>query len=71
MMANTIVLVADDKPAIAELLKYALHDDEWVWHSVPDLALAWEFIGHVRPGLLLQESMQGERISRSPCPMHP
>lgn len=57
MMADTIVLVADDKPAIAELLKDALHDDEWVWHSVPNLALAWEFIGHVRPALLLQESM--------------
>lgn len=56
-MANTIVLVVDDKPAIAELLKYALHEDEWTWHSVPSLAHAWDFIGRERPELLLQESM--------------
>ena len=56
-MHHTIVLVVDDKPAIAELLKYALHEDEWTWHSVPNLALAWEFIGRERPELLLQESM--------------
>ncbi len=55
--ANTIVLVVDDKPAIAELLKYSLHEDEWVWHSVPSLAQAWDFIGRERPELLLQESM--------------
>jgi len=55
--ANTIVLVVDDKPAIAELLKYALHEEEWIWHSVPSLAQAWDFIGRERPELLLQESM--------------
>jgi two-component system phosphate regulon response regulator PhoB len=55
--ANTIVLVIDDKPAIAELLKYSLHEDEWIWHSVPSLAQAWDFIGRERPELLLQESM--------------
>ncbi len=54
---NTIVLVVDDKPAIAELLRYSLHEDEWIWHSVPSLAQAWEFIGRERPELLLQESM--------------
>jgi len=56
-MANTIVLVIDDKPAIAELLKFSLHEDEWVWHNVPSLAQAWDFIGRERPELLLQESM--------------
>jgi len=55
--ANTIVLVIDDKPAIAELLKFSLHEDEWVWHDVPSLAQAWDFIGRERPELLLQESM--------------
>ncbi|SFD61113.1 winged helix-turn-helix transcriptional regulator [Massilia yuzhufengensis] len=55
--ANTIVLVVDDKPAIAELLKYSLHEDEWIWHSVPSLAQAWDFIGRERPDVLLQESM--------------
>ncbi|MCC2971511.1 response regulator transcription factor [Massilia sp. IC2-476] len=55
--ANTIVLVVDDKPAVAELLKYSLHEDEWIWHSVPSLAQAWDFIGRERPELLLQESM--------------
>jgi two-component system phosphate regulon response regulator PhoB len=55
--ANTIVLVVDDKPAIAELLKFSLHEDEWIWHSVPSLAQAWDFIRHERPELLLQESM--------------
>ena len=55
--ANTIVLVVDDKPAIAELLKYSLHEEEWIWHSVPSLAQAWDFIGRERPELLLQESM--------------
>jgi two-component system phosphate regulon response regulator PhoB len=55
--ANTIVLVVDDKPAIAELLRYSLHEDEWIWHSVPSLAQAWDFIGRERPELLLQESM--------------
>ena len=55
--ANTIVLVVDDKPAIAELLKYSLHEDEWIWHSVPSLAQAWDFIGRERPALLLQESI--------------
>ncbi len=56
-VANTIVLVVDDKPAIAELLKYSLHEEEWIWHSVPSLAQAWDFIGRERPELLLQESM--------------
>ena len=55
--ANTIVLVIDDKPAIAEMLKFSLHEDEWVWHNVPSLAQAWDFIGRERPELLLQESM--------------
>jgi len=55
--ANTIVLVIDDKPAIAELLKFSLHEDEWIWHNVPSLAQAWDFIGRERPELLLQESM--------------
>lgn len=55
--ANTIVLVVDDKPAIAELLKFSLHENEWIWHSVPSLAQAWDFIGRERPELLLQESM--------------
>ncbi len=55
--ANTIVLVVDDKPAIAELLRYSLHEEEWIWHSVPSLAQAWDFIGRERPELLLQESM--------------
>jgi two-component system phosphate regulon response regulator PhoB len=55
--SNTIVLVVDDKPAIAELLKYSLHEEEWIWHSVPSLAQAWDFIGRERPELLLQESM--------------
>lgn len=55
--ANTIVLVIDDKPAIAELLKFSLHEDEWVWHNVSSLAQAWDFIGRERPELLLQESM--------------
>jgi two-component system phosphate regulon response regulator PhoB len=49
--------VVDDKPAIAELLKYSLHEEEWIWHSVPSLAQAWDFIGRERPELLLQESM--------------
>ncbi|QOY95365.1 response regulator transcription factor [Massilia sp. UMI-21] len=55
--ANTIVLVVDDKPAIAELLKFSLHEDQWIWHSVPSLAQAWDFIGRERPALLLQASM--------------
>jgi two-component system phosphate regulon response regulator PhoB len=55
--ANTIVLVVDDKPAIAELLKFSLHENEWIWHSVPSLAQAWDFIGRERPELLLQASM--------------
>ena len=55
--SNTIVLVVDDKPAVAELLKFSLHEDEWIWHSVPSLAQAWDFIGRERPELLLQESM--------------
>jgi len=55
--ANTIVLVIDDKPAIAELLKFSLHEDEWVWYNVASLAQAWDFIGRERPELLLQESM--------------
>ena len=55
--SNTIVLVVDDKPAVAELLKFSLHEDVWIWHSVPSLAQAWDFIGRERPELLLQESM--------------
>ncbi len=55
--ASTIVLIVDDKPAIAELFKYSLREDEWTWHSVPTLAQAWDFIGRQRPQLVLQESM--------------
>ena len=55
--ASTIVLIVDDKPAIAELIKFSLRDTGWTWHSVPTLAQAWDFIGRQRPQLVLQESL--------------
>jgi two-component system phosphate regulon response regulator PhoB len=57
MTASTIVLIVEDKPAIAELIKYSLRDTGWTWHSVPSLAQAWDFIGRQRPQLVLQESL--------------
>ena len=65
--SNTIVLVVDDKPAVAELLKFSLHEDEWIWHSVPSLAQAWDFIGRERPELLPKASAwPAKRLRRRP-----
>jgi two-component system phosphate regulon response regulator PhoB len=55
--AETIVLIVEDEPAIAELVKYSLRDDAWKCCIVPTVAEAWEFIQRQRPHLVMLDWM--------------
>jgi two-component system, OmpR family, phosphate regulon response regulator PhoB len=55
--ANTIVLIVEDDPAIAELVKYSLREDSWVCRSVPDLDQAWDFVQRQAPQLVMLDWM--------------
>lgn len=55
--AEPIVLIVEDEPAIAELVKYSLRDENWTCHAVPNIAQAWDFIQHHRPRLIMLDWM--------------
>lgn len=55
--ADKVVLIVEDQPAIAELVKYSLREDSWTCCSVPDLAQAWEFLERHRPQLIMLDWM--------------
>ena len=55
--AGTIVLIVEDEPAIAELVKYSLRDDKWTCCAVSTVAEAWDFIQHRPPDLVMLDWM--------------
>jgi two-component system phosphate regulon response regulator PhoB len=55
--AETIVLIVEDEPAIAELVKYSLREDKWTCCAVPTVTQAWDFIQRQRPHLVMLDWM--------------
>lgn len=55
--ADTMVLIVEDEPAIAELVKYSLRDDRWTCCAVSTLAEAWDFIQRHPPDLVMLDWM--------------
>ena len=55
--ANTVILIVEDDPAVAELVKYSLRGGDWLCRSVSTLEQAWEFIESHRPQLVLLDWM--------------
>lgn len=55
--ADTVVLIVEDEPAIAELVRYALGAGGWTCRSVTSLAEAWDFIERQKPQLLMLDWM--------------
>lgn len=52
-MSSTLILIVEDEPAIAELVKCSLREGGWDCCSVADATLAWNFIQKRRPQLVL------------------
>lgn len=52
-----VVLIVEDEPAIAELVKYSLRDENWTCRAVSTIAQAWDFIQHHRPRLIMLDWM--------------
>lgn len=52
-MSSTLILIVEDEPAIAELVKWSLREGGWECCSVTDATAAWEFIQRRRPQLIL------------------
>jgi two-component system phosphate regulon response regulator PhoB len=59
--APTLVLIVEDEPAIAELVKFSLRDDGWNCVAVSTATEAWEFIQCRSPQLILLDSILPER----------
>jgi two-component system phosphate regulon response regulator PhoB len=55
--ANTVVLIVEDDPAVAELVKYSLRSADWLCRSVPTIEQAWDFMQSHRPQLVLLDWM--------------
>lgn len=55
--ANTLILIVEDEPAIAELVKFSLREDGWKCVAVSTATAAWEFIQCRRPQLILLDWM--------------
>jgi two-component system phosphate regulon response regulator PhoB len=55
--AESIVLIVEDEPAIAELVKYSLREDNWTCCAVPTVAQAWDFVQRQRPHLVMLDWM--------------
>lgn len=60
-MSNTHILIVEDEPAIAELVKCSLSDGEWNCIAVSDTTTAWEFIQCSRPKLVMLDWMLKEQ----------
>lgn len=56
-MSNTLILIVEDEPAVAELLKWSLREGGWQCCSVADAMAAWDFILCQRPQLILLDWM--------------
>lgn len=56
-LRETMVLIVEDEPAIAELVKYSLRDDQWTCRAVATVAEAWEFIQRHPPDLVMLDWM--------------
>lgn len=56
-MSSTLILIVEDEPAIAELVKCSLRDGGWDCREVPDATAAWEFLLARRPQLVLLDWM--------------
>ena len=52
-MSSTLILIVDDEPAIAELVKWSLREGGWECCSVTDATAAWDVIQRRRPQLIL------------------
>jgi two-component system phosphate regulon response regulator PhoB len=55
--AETIVLIVEDEPAVAELVKYSLREDQWTCCVVSSVGQAWDFIQQQRPDLVMLDWM--------------
>jgi two-component system phosphate regulon response regulator PhoB len=55
--AETIVLIVEDEPAIAELVKYSLRADKWTCCVVSTVTQAWDFVQRQRPHLVMLDWM--------------
>jgi two-component system phosphate regulon response regulator PhoB len=60
-MSSTLILIVEDEPAIAELVKCSLREGGWDCCSVADATAAWDFIQRRRPQLILLDSMLREQ----------
>lgn len=56
-MLSTLILIVEDEPAIAELVKCSLRDGGWDCRAVADATAAWEFMLGRRPQLVLLDWM--------------
>jgi two-component system phosphate regulon response regulator PhoB len=54
---ETLVLIVEDEPAVAELVKYSLRADHWTCCVVSSLAEGWDFVQRQRPDLLMLDWM--------------
>lgn len=55
--ARPLILIVEDEPAVAELLKFSLGGDDWDCHAVQTVAQGWDFIQARRPQLVVLDWM--------------
>jgi two-component system phosphate regulon response regulator PhoB len=55
--SDTLVLIVEDEPAIAELVRFSLREDNWACHSVSSVPEAWDFIQSQPPQLVVLDWM--------------
>jgi two-component system phosphate regulon response regulator PhoB len=55
--ANKVVLIVEDDPAIAELIKYSLRGEAWHCCNVSSVEHALDFLQYHRPHLVLLDWM--------------
>lgn len=60
-MSRTLILIVEDEPAIAELVKCSLRDSRWDCCAVSDASAAWDFMLERRPQLVLLDWMLREQ----------
>jgi two-component system phosphate regulon response regulator PhoB len=54
---NPLVLIVEDEPSIAQLVKFSLHDGGWESYATETCAEAWDFMQHRLPQLILLDWM--------------
>lgn len=55
--ARPLILIVEDEPAVAELVKFSLGGEGWDCCAVPTVGQAWEFIQARRPHLVVLDWM--------------